>query len=131
MARAITGKVTSDKADKTIVVTVARRHTHPLYKKQYTRNTKYMAHDPNNEAKIGDTVIIKETRPISTRKHFILDKISEKGAVVFTSEDAEAGVEEFVKPKEKPAKEEVAEKPEAKAKPAVKPKAAAKTEAKE
>lgn len=92
MARILTGKVTSDKGDKTIVITVARRKTHPIYKKQYTVKTKFMAHDENNEAKIGDLVAIRETRPVSARKRFRLDKILEKAYGGFEETDAIADV---------------------------------------
>lgn len=78
MAKTLTGYVTSDVADKTITVTVTSRETHPIYKKQYTVSRKYAAHDENNEAKKGDLVIIRETRPISKRKAFVLDTILEK-----------------------------------------------------
>lgn len=78
MAKTLVGIVTSNKTDKTIVVTVTTRKTHPLYRKQYTVNTKFMAHDEKNEAQPGDKVAIVETRPISARKHFTLDKILEK-----------------------------------------------------
>lgn len=78
MAKTLTGYVTSDVADKTITVTVTSRETHPIYKKQYTVSRKYAAHDENNEAKKGDLVVIRETRPISKRKAFTLEKILEK-----------------------------------------------------
>lgn len=78
MARTIIGTVSSSKSDKTIVVTVQTRKTHPLYRKQYTVHTKFMAHDENNEAQTGDKVAIVETRPISARKHFTLQRIIEK-----------------------------------------------------
>lgn len=112
MAKVITGVVTSDKNDKTIVITMTERRTHPLYKKQYTVNTKFMAHDPNNEAKLGDLVNIKETRPLSARKRFILDKVLQKSGAHFEDADATADVpEEQLTPKPaekidvKPAKE--------------------------
>ncbi len=92
MARLLTGRVTSDKTDKTIVITVASRKTHPIYKKQYTRNTKFMAHDAANEAKAGDLVVIRETRPLSARKRFTLDKIVEKAHVGFKETDATADI---------------------------------------
>lgn len=92
MARVLTGRVSSDKSDKTIVITVATRKTHPLYKKQYTVNTKFMAHDKDNKAKMGDLVVIKEHRPISARKRFILDKILETAHAGFKEEDAVADV---------------------------------------
>jgi small subunit ribosomal protein S17 len=78
MAKSIVGIVSSDKADKTIVVTVHTRKTHPLYRKQYMVTSKFMAHDEKNAAKNGDKVIITETRPISARKRFILSEIVEK-----------------------------------------------------
>jgi|ERR1039458_3170970 small subunit ribosomal protein S17 len=78
MAKSIAGIVSSDKADKTIVVTVHTRKTHPLYRKQYMVTTKFMAHDEKNAAKVGDKVVISETRPISRRKRFTLSEIVEK-----------------------------------------------------
>jgi small subunit ribosomal protein S17 len=78
MAKTLTGIVTSDKADKTIVITVTSRETHPIYGKQYTVNRKYIAHDENNEANEGDRVTIKETRPISKRKSFTLAEVVER-----------------------------------------------------
>lgn len=81
MAKSITGVVSSDKTDKTIVVTVRERKTHPLYRKQYTTTTKFMAHDEKNEARVGDKVVIVETRPISKLKRFKLEKVVEKAEV--------------------------------------------------
>jgi small subunit ribosomal protein S17 len=81
MARTIVGTVVSDKADKTIVLSVTVRKTHPIYKKQYSRSTKYIAHDENNEAQVGDKVEVVETRPISKRKHLKLTKVLEKAAI--------------------------------------------------
>jgi len=78
MAKTLTGIVTSNKADKTITITVTSRETHPIYGKQYTVNRKYIAHDEKNEANEGDKVTIIETRPISKRKSFKLLKIEEK-----------------------------------------------------
>lgn len=78
MAKTLIGIVSSDKPDKTIVVTVQSVKRHPLYKKQYTINTKFMAHDENNEAQVGDKVSIAETRPLSARKRFVLDRIIQK-----------------------------------------------------
>ena len=62
--------VVSDKMDKTVVVKVSRFVKHPLYGKFYQVSKKYKAHDPENKYKIGDTVEIMETRPISKDKHF-------------------------------------------------------------
>lgn len=75
MAKTFTGIVTSDKRDKTITVTVTSRETHPIYKKQYTVNRKYQAHDENNDAHMGDKVQITDVRPISKTKAFTLANI--------------------------------------------------------
>ena len=66
--RILEGTVVSTKMDKTIVVEVERRFMHPLYKKFLRTTKKYHAHDENNSAKIGDTVKIRETKPISKTK---------------------------------------------------------------
>lgn len=77
-AKTIVGIVSSNKADKTIVVTVNTSKTHPLYRKQYTVSKKFMAHDEKNEAEVGDRVAITETRPMSARKRYVLSRIIEK-----------------------------------------------------
>ena len=113
MKRIIRGRVYSDKGDKTIVVRVVSRQTHPVYKKQYTRHRKFMAHDQKNEAKEGDLVTIVESRPISARKRFTLHEIVERVGAGFKESDAAADVplDEIEKkqqpkntPKAKPAK---------------------------
>lgn len=76
--RVLTGVVVSDKADKTIVVMVETLVKHPLYKKYIRRRKKFMAHDPQNDCGIGDTVSIIEHRPLSARKRWHLVKIMEK-----------------------------------------------------
>ncbi len=81
MARMLTGLVTSNKADKTIVVAVQTRKTHPLYKKKYLSTKRYLAHDDKNEATVGDKVTIVESRPLSAKKRFRLDKIIEQAAL--------------------------------------------------
>ena len=81
MAKTIIGTVSSSASDKTIVVKVERRKTHPLYHKQYTETTKFMAHDEKNQAQVGDKVEITECRPLSSKKHFTLTKIVEKPAL--------------------------------------------------
>ena len=78
MAKQIVGVVSSNKGDKTIVVTVQTRKTHPLYRKQYTVHSKFMAHDEENQAEVGDKVAIVETKPLSARKRHTLDRIIEK-----------------------------------------------------
>ena len=64
------GTVISDKMNKTVVVVVERRYAHPLYGKQVTQTKKYHAHDENNEYRVGDTVRIMETRPLSKLKRW-------------------------------------------------------------
>lgn len=72
------GLVVSDKMDKTITVAVVQKVKHPLYGKTVNRTKKFMAHDENNTAGIGDKVLIVETRPMSKNKHFRLAEIIEK-----------------------------------------------------
>ena len=64
------GIVSSNKMQKTVVVTVVRQFIHLLYKRVVRRSKKFMAHDEKNECKVGDTVRIKETRPLSRRKRW-------------------------------------------------------------
>ncbi|MCL2564217.1 MAG: 30S ribosomal protein S17 [Defluviitaleaceae bacterium] len=73
-----TGKVVSDKMDKTVVVAVENRIRHPRYKKIIKRTYKLKAHDENNECGIGDTVKVMETRPLSKEKRWRLVSILEK-----------------------------------------------------
>ena len=68
--RILTGKVTSNSADKTITVLVARKIMHPMYKKFITKSKKFAAHDIENKFKVGDVVSIKECVPISKSKRF-------------------------------------------------------------
>lgn len=75
MARTLTGIVSSASTDKTIVISVVTSKTHPIYKKKYTSTKKFMAHDENNECRVGDKVSIVETKPISARKRFKLEKV--------------------------------------------------------
>lgn len=70
--RVLTGRVTSDKMDKTITVLVERRVIHPLYKKFIRRSKKYAAHDETNLCREGDAVRIEECRPVSKRKTWLL-----------------------------------------------------------
>ncbi|MBR0651073.1 30S ribosomal protein S17 [Roseomonas terrae] len=78
--RVLTGRVTSDKTDKTITVLVERRVMHPLYKKFIRRSKKYAAHDDANLCKEGDVVAIEECRPISKSKSWVV--IERNGASV-------------------------------------------------
>ena len=80
--RELVGKVVSDKTDKTITVLVETYKKDPLYGKRVKSSKKYAAHDEKNEAKIGDTVRIVETRPLSRTKHFRLVEIVEKAIIL-------------------------------------------------
>ncbi len=68
--RILTGKVTSNKSDKTITVLVERKIMHPMYKKFVTKSKKFAAHDGENKFKVGDSVNIRECAPISKKKRF-------------------------------------------------------------
>ena len=87
MAKVLTGTVSSAVSDKTIVITVHTRKTHPLYKKQYTVTSKYMAHDEENSCEVGDHVSIVETRPLSARKRYTLKEVLQRAAI--SAEDLE------------------------------------------
>jgi small subunit ribosomal protein S17 len=76
--RTRTGRVVSDRMDKSITVAVDRQIKHPIYGKFITKTTKYMAHDENNDANIGDTVLIMSIRPLSKRKTWRLVDIIER-----------------------------------------------------
>ena len=78
MRKTRTGKVVSNKMNKTIVVSIVNKVPHPLYGKVVVTTTKFKAHDENNECAIGDTVEIVETRPLSKDKYFRLLRIIEK-----------------------------------------------------
>jgi small subunit ribosomal protein S17 len=78
MRRRVEGIVVSDKMKKTIVVVSEILRKHPLYKKYYRHRTKYYVHDEKEEAKVGDKVLIEETRPISKLKRWRLVKIIER-----------------------------------------------------
>ena len=78
LRKTITGRVTSDKMDKTIVISITDSKAHPLYKKVIKRTVKIKAHDENNECGIGDKVKIMETRPLSKDKRWRLVEIIEK-----------------------------------------------------
>ena len=80
--RTATGKVVSNKADKTITVLIERRVKHPLYGKYITRSSKLHAHDENNECNIGDVVTVSETRPYSKTKTWKLDRVEEAASQV-------------------------------------------------
>jgi small subunit ribosomal protein S17 len=76
------GIVTSNKMQKTVAVTVERQVIHPLYKRVVRRSKKFLAHDEKNECRVGDTVRIQETRPLSRRKRWRVIEIVRKAAEV-------------------------------------------------
>lgn len=76
--KTLKGTVVSDKMQNTVVVKVERWICHPRYKKRYKKSKKYKAHDRKNECKIGDEVIIEESRPLSKEKRWIIKKKIEK-----------------------------------------------------
>lgn len=78
LQRMVTGRVVSDKMDKSITVLVERRVPHPLYKKYIRRSTKMHAHDENNECRQGDIVTIAQCRPMSKSKNWTLVKVVEQ-----------------------------------------------------
>lgn len=79
-ARAVTvvGKVVSDKMQKTIIVEIDRKVKHPLYGKYMKRSSKMVVHDADNTSKIGDLVLIKQSRPLSKTKNWVLVEVLEK-----------------------------------------------------
>ncbi|MCH5183172.1 MAG: 30S ribosomal protein S17 [Oscillospiraceae bacterium] len=78
MRKTRVGQVVSDKMDKTVVVAIRDNVKHPLYKKILKRTLRLKAHDEKNEAKVGDTVLVMETRPLSKDKHWRLVEIIER-----------------------------------------------------
>jgi len=80
--RQLTGRVVSDKMNKTVTVLVERRVTHPLYGKIVTRSKKYHAHDESNECKEGDLVMIEECKPISRTKSWRVAKLVVRAKIV-------------------------------------------------
>ena len=80
--KTLVGKGVSDKMDKTIVVVVETYKKHELYHKRIKSTKKFKAHDENNEAKIGDTVRIVETRPLSKAKRWRLAAVTEKAIII-------------------------------------------------
>jgi small subunit ribosomal protein S17 len=84
------GIVTSNKMQKTVVVTVTRQTTHPLYKRVVRRSKNFMAHDEKGDCRVGDTVRIEETRPLSRRKRWrVVEVISRAAQVAPVPEGAE------------------------------------------
>lgn len=80
--RTLTGRVVSDKMNKSIVVMIERRVKHPVYGKIVSKSTKIKAHDENNECHIGDLVTIAESRPISKTKAWTLVKVEERASAI-------------------------------------------------
>ena len=90
--RRLTGVVAKDKMDKTVVVEVTRTTIHPLYRKVMRVDSRYMAHDEQNLARVGDEVAIVESRPVSKRKRWTLETVlvSASGSAVSAAEEEAA-----------------------------------------
>lgn len=82
VVRTLTGKVVSDKMDKTVTVMVERKVKHPMYGKIVRRSNKFHAHDEHNEYKTGDIVVISESRPLSKTKSWVVTALVEKSRLV-------------------------------------------------
>lgn len=90
MSKRLVGIVTSDVQAKTVTVIVTNRKTHPIYGKQYTVSKKFAVHDETNAAHVGDKVEITETRPISKRKSWKVERIIETGHKAIELKEEEA-----------------------------------------
>ena len=77
-SKEITGVIVSDKMDKSVVVAVERQIRHDVYGKTQRRTSKFLAHNEENDAKVGDRVAIVETRPLSRRKRWVVTRVVEK-----------------------------------------------------
>jgi small subunit ribosomal protein S17 len=77
----LTGRVVSDKMEKTVVVAVERKVRHELYGKSQRKTSRFLAHNEGNEAKMGDTVNIAESRPLSARKRWVVTRVLDKARV--------------------------------------------------
>ena len=78
----LTGTVVSDKMEKTVVVAVERKVQHELYRKGQRKTSKFVAHNEGNEAKLGDSVVLAETRPLSRRKRWAVARVVGKAPQV-------------------------------------------------
>ena len=78
----LTGKVVSDKMEKTVVVAVERQTRHEVYGKSQRKTSTFMAHNEDNQAKVGDTVSIAESRPLSRRKRWVVTRVIAKASQV-------------------------------------------------
>ncbi|MDR2129318.1 MAG: 30S ribosomal protein S17 [Burkholderiaceae bacterium] len=82
LKRTLVGKVVSDKRNKTVTVLIERRVKHPIYGKIVARSSKYHAHDEKGEYKLGDTIEITESRPLSKTKNWVATRLVQKAAEV-------------------------------------------------
>ncbi|WP_313302998.1 30S ribosomal protein S17 [Diaphorobacter sp.] len=82
LKRTLVGKVVSDKREKTVTVLVERRVKHPIYDKIMIKSSKYHAHDEKGEYKMGDTIEIEESRPLSKTKNWVATRLVQKAALV-------------------------------------------------
>lgn len=84
----LVGKVVSNKMEKTVVVAVENRHPHPKYEKQIVETVKFKAHDAENSCQIGDRVRIKECRPLSKEKRWLVNEILERAIGTIKTEES-------------------------------------------
>ena len=82
LKRTLVGKVVSDKREKTVTVLIERRVKHELYGKIVAKSSKYHAHDENNEYKLGDTIEITESRPLSKTKNWVATRLVQKAGLL-------------------------------------------------
>ena len=82
LKRTLVGKVVSDKRNKTVTVLIERREKHELYGKIVGKSSKYHAHDENNEYKLGDTIEITESRPLSKTKNWVATRLVQKAGLL-------------------------------------------------
>jgi len=99
--RTLQGVVVSDKQDKTVVVRVERRFTHPVMKKTVRRSSTFHAHDEKNEYSVGDLVWIEEHRPISRLKHWMVTQGQKRAKLDIPADDSEAAARPSKKAKAK------------------------------
>jgi small subunit ribosomal protein S17 len=85
------GYVVSTKMAKTVVVEVRRQKAHALYRRVISRSNKFYAHDENNTARVGDWVLIEETRPLSRLKRWRLKQVIQRATLVHAAEESQAG----------------------------------------
>ena len=106
MANTKTGRVVKNVSDKTITVLVVTYKNHPLYRKRFVYSKKYLVHDSENQAKTDDMVVIRQSRPISRQKRWVLEKVNAHNAKT-KAEAVKSVAKEFQVEEEKPEEKEI------------------------